>query len=167
MAQKKSARKGKQTVPSPKAIETTPRSVAEVTPEFEQRENWYTPELADWTPGCVGGRTFALHEFTGIPGNEVGPLVATIVVAPEYGGEDAKAIADLIAAAPALFRHVRHLATYAIDCLEGIDDFNAAVSTMFLAIGNYPYACPEPEELDESIGKKRNACRGRLPVRKS
>ena len=97
----------------------------------------------------------------------MGPLVATIFVAPEYGGKDAQAISDLIAAAPALFRHVRHLATYAIDCSEGVEDFNAAVSAMFLAIRTYPYACPEPEELDESIGKKLNACRGRLPVRKS
>ena len=165
---KKRARKGKQIVPTPKVVEVpTPPPVAEVAPEFEQRENWYAPELADWMPCSFGGKIFAIHEDTGIPLKEKGPLVATIFVAPEYGGKDAQAIVNLIAAAPALFRQVRHLATYAIDCSEGLEAFNAALSVMFNAIGNYPYACPEPEELDESIGKKLNACRGRLPVRKS
>ena len=157
--------------PDPAELPVMAKPTADAQPapsvEFEQRENWYSPELATWASygaphSIVGTRTFTIHEDTGIPLKEKGALVATITVAPEYGLKDARKIADLMAAAPDLFRHLRIMATYGIDGVEGVEAFNAAVQAMFLAIGWYPYDVPSPNELDESIGKKLNASRGRV-----
>ena len=164
---KKSAHKGKHEVSVAVAAPVAP-PVVETPPqvEYEQREEWYRPETADWlyfaSAVSDDGMTLVIHENTGINGREQGALVATITVSPEFGRKDAARIANLMASAPGLYRDLRTLAPYAVGGAEGLDEFNAAVETMFLAINGYPYAFPREEETDEQVYKRLHASRGRV-----
>lgn len=152
----------------PAECDTSKNPVAS-EPGFVQREDWYHPEVSEWLYFAevmsADGKTLAIYENSDDPKKQYrGALVATVTIAAEFGRKDAKNIANLMAAAPALFQHVRNLAGYAVEEAHGLDDFNAAVETMFLAIGHYPFEMPGPEA-DDEICKRVNKLRGRIPKR--
>ena len=119
----------------------------------EQRENWYTPELAEWFSGSrsIGddnSRTFEIHEIAyetcgTSPIQVTGPLVATVTIAPEFGKEDAAAIARLMRGAPSLYQALKQVAPNALNDTDGLRDFNQALLAMFEAVNHYPYAMPQ------------------------
>lgn len=164
---KKQAHKGKREERNRKPAAEVNAPAQPSPPEYEQRENWYSPELARWSE-CPEAdkddpRSFRIYESSGAPYHKNTALLATVTIAPEFGPEDAKDIAQMMSCAPALFRALRTIAVNALDHIDGLQEFADALETLWMACGKYPYEWPHPDEKDDQIGEMVNACRGRMP----
>jgi hypothetical protein len=152
---KKTARKG-----------TTAKTAAPAQ-EIEQRENWYSPELAEWIT-CTNGQkgvdqkpnSFIIREETPDPFG-CGMQVATVDIPERFSKSDAEKIARLMAWAPQLWQCLRELAPCAL-AFEHFEEFNEAVLCLWSSAERYPFEFPQPFHQDDDIARRVNQCRGRF-----
>jgi hypothetical protein len=134
---------------------------------IEQRENWYSPELAEWV-ACSNGEegvdrkrnSFIIREETPEPFG-CGMQVATVDIPARFSEADAAKIALLMTWAPQLWQHLRTLAPCALE-FEHFEEFNEAVLCLWSSAERYPFEHPQPHHQDDEIALRVNQCRGRF-----
>jgi hypothetical protein len=147
---------------------TMPTAVAAPKPpEIEQRENWYSPEVAEWVV-CPNGhgidrkpKSFIIREEA--DGPVLGMQIATVQISDRFSEVDAAKIARLMAWAPQLWQHLQAIANCAVE-YEHFEEFNETVECLWASAERYPYEYPIVHHEEEEILRKHNQCRGRFIV---
>jgi hypothetical protein len=119
-----------------------PQSAPPVSPPppLPGHDGEYPAELADWHHDNYGENkddffTVFEHAADGMPER----LVMTVFVNPAFGAKAEKAIANLIACAPDLWRCLRKLAPSVKSDSEGCAEFAEAEALLWDAAGRQPY----------------------------
>ncbi|HEY7116552.1 MAG TPA: hypothetical protein VH475_08200 [Tepidisphaeraceae bacterium] len=117
----------------------------------------YHGELRQWiTPlKPIAPRTFAVHELVGDFG--MGVRIATITVDDGIDPESAARLANLMTAAPELWRELRETARwYLVKDTEQLDEFARLTEVLWDAAGRRPFEVAEADQADEPMWTRVN-----------